>query len=106
MGSRCASTRVAGWSSPVAAATACRRLDAAFSPDGDVLFGLNGNPYDHTVYIGRTDTGASVVNVSLNLPSTDPDPKEIVASADGNYVLIYTNTSNGQSPKIMVLAQQ
>lgn len=79
-------------------------LDAAFSPDGATLFGLNGANQDVT--IARTDTAATIYTLPLNLGGSGRDPLEIEASTDGKYVYVYSNTSNAQTPQITILTQQ
>lgn len=81
-------------------------LDAGFSPDGEILFGLNSSSYDQTVYVARTDTADAFSTVDLNLGSVSQDQKELAVSGDGKFVLVYSNTTNNQNPKISILAQQ
>ena len=62
--------------------------DAAFSPDGSVLYAINGDPYDQRVYLFCTETGRSLGHIYPEIEDTRLTRIEL--SPDGTELYLYS----------------
>lgn len=68
---------------------------AAFSPDGNTLFGVNGDPYDNFIYVMRTDDYS--LKEKIPLPNAD-DYAVLTTNSSADKIIAFTyNTYNDKN---------
>lgn len=71
--------------------------EAAFSPDGSILYAVNGDFYDRRIYIFDAETGRELGHIVPENPETETNLNGLEVSADGTELYLYTWRSRSPS---------
>lgn len=77
--------------------------EAAFSPDGSILYAVNGSFYDRRIYIFDTESGRELGHIVPENPETSTSLNGVEVSADGTELYLYTwRSSSPRASKVTV----